>query len=156
MSQERERAGHELRCSVELLLLLVRSNATNDKYEALRAAIGFEPRPCDRFVSNVIRNVDNVQLRTVHSDITKLRVCKQDWEEIADAALAALLKSVLKKSGSSETRSSSTWNALTPIASNKEVNKLKTRLVQAIRRLEGSRESDIAEIEPNDGNVESA
>lgn len=137
-------------------MLLVRSNTTNDKYEALRAAIGFEPRPSDRFVSNVIRNVDNVELRTVHSDITKLRVCKQDWEEIADAALAALLKSVLKKSGTSETRSSSTWNALTPIASNKEVNKLKTRLVHAIRRLEGSRESDIAEIELNDGNVESA
>ncbi|XP_050580143.1 protein PTHB1 isoform X2 [Bombus affinis] len=125
---ERERAGHELRCSVELLLLLVRSNATNDKYEALRAAIGFEPRPSDRF----------------------------DWEEIADAALVALLKSVLKKPATSETRSSSTWNALTPISSNKEVNKLKTRLAHAIRRLEGSRESDIAEIELNDGNVESA
>ncbi|XP_050580144.1 protein PTHB1 isoform X3 [Bombus affinis] len=153
---ERERAGHELRCSVELLLLLVRSNATNDKYEALRAAIGFEPRPSDRFVSNVIRNVDNVEFRTVRSDITKLGAWKQDWEEIADAALVALLKSVLKKPATSETRSSSTWNALTPISSNKEVNKLKTRLAHAIRRLEGSRESDIAEIELNDGNVESA
>lgn len=137
-------------------MLLVRSNATNDKYEALRAAIGFEPRPSDRFVSNVIRNVDNVEFRTVHSDITKLGVWKQDWEEIADAALVALLKSVLKKPATSETRSSSTWNTLTPISSNKEVNKLKTRLAHAIRRLEGSRESDIAEIELNDGNVESA
>ncbi|PBC32457.1 hypothetical protein APICC_10079 [Apis cerana cerana] len=39
----RERSGHELRCNVELLLALLRSNAAEDKHEALRAAVGFEP-----------------------------------------------------------------------------------------------------------------
>lgn len=52
LTQVRERAGHELRCSVELLLLVTRWNASDEKYEALRAAIGFEPRPSDRLVSN--------------------------------------------------------------------------------------------------------
>lgn len=40
--QKRERSGHLLRCSVELLLALVRLNAAEDRYEALRSAIGFE------------------------------------------------------------------------------------------------------------------
>ena len=52
MSQVRERASHELRCSAELVLLMTRWNASDEKYEALRAAIGFEPRPSDRLVSN--------------------------------------------------------------------------------------------------------
>lgn len=71
---------------------------------------------------------------------------RQDWEETADAALTALLEST--KSTSSETRCS--WNVLTPIASVRELNKLKTRLAHAIGRLAGTRESDIAEMEAND------
>ncbi|XP_043798543.1 protein PTHB1 [Apis laboriosa] len=123
---KRERSGHELRCNVELLLALLRSNVAEDKYEALRTAIGFEP-----------------------SDRT-------DWEEIANAGLAALLKSVSRKSGGfSETRSC-TWTGLVPITSEREMAKLKTRLSHAIGRLGASRESDIAEIENNDFPPESA
>ncbi|XP_017762295.1 PREDICTED: protein PTHB1 [Eufriesea mexicana] len=120
---ERERTGHEVRCSVELSLLLLRTNLTEDECAALRAAIGFEPRPADRF----------------------------DWEEIADAGLTTLLEYLSRKTGVTESRSSK-WNKLTPIASSKELTKLKTRLVHAIERLTGNRESDIAEIEPGDGN----
>ncbi|CAL7941620.1 unnamed protein product [Xylocopa violacea] len=119
---DRDRAAQELRCSLQLLLLLLRLNMSEDKYAMLRAAINFEPCPSDGI----------------------------DWEEIADAALSTLLKSVSRKSGISEAKSS-TWNALTPIASGKELNKLKKRLVHAIERLDGSRESDIAEVEPNEG-----
>ncbi|XP_043520803.1 protein PTHB1-like [Frieseomelitta varia] len=118
----RERAGHELRCSVELLLLVTRWNASDENYEALRAAIGFEPRPSDRL----------------------------DWEETADAALTALLESTSRKSAGTETGCSSAWNALTPIATVRELSKLKTRLAHAIGRLAGARESDIAEMEAND------
>lgn len=78
---------------------------------------------------------------------------------MADAALAALLKSTSRKSASSETMYSSAWNALTPVTSTRELGKLKTRLAHAIGRLAGARESDIAEMEANDGNddvVESA
>ncbi|CAK9828785.1 Protein PTHB1 [Anthophora retusa] len=121
---ERERAAHELRCSLRLLLLLLRLNVTDEKkYALLEAAIGFAPRSSDRI----------------------------DWEEIADATLSTLLKSVSRKSTVSETRSSTTWNALAPISSGKELSKLKKRLVHAIERLDGSRESDIAEIESTDG-----
>lgn len=83
---------------------------------------------------------------------------RQDWEETADAALTALLESTSTKSASSETGCSSAWNALTPIASTRELSKLKTRLAHAIGRLAGTKESDIAEMEANDGNdvVESA
>ncbi|KAK1124624.1 hypothetical protein K0M31_005998 [Melipona bicolor] len=83
---------------------------------------------------------------------------RQDWEEMADAALTALLKSASRKSAGSETGCSSAWNALTPIASARELSKLKTRVAHAIGRLAGARESDIAEMEANDGNdvVESA
>ncbi|CAK9815443.1 Protein PTHB1 [Anthophora plagiata] len=120
---ERERAAHELRCSLRLLLLLLRLNVTEEKkYALLEAAIGFTPRSSDRI----------------------------DWEEIADATLSTVLRSVSRKSAVSETRSSTTWNALTPISSGKELSKLKKRLVHAIERLDVSRESDIAEIESTD------
>lgn len=49
--QERERLGHELGCSVRLLLLLLRLSVPDDKCAVLEAAIGFEPRPSDRLVS---------------------------------------------------------------------------------------------------------
>ncbi|CAK9798649.1 Protein PTHB1 [Anthophora quadrimaculata] len=121
---ERERAAHELRCSLRLLLLLLRLNVTDEKkYALLEAAIGFAPRSSDRI----------------------------DWEEIADATLSTLLRSVSRKPTVSETRSSTTWNALAPISSGKELSKLKKRLVHAIERLDGSRELDIAEIESTDG-----
>ncbi|XP_053997673.1 protein PTHB1 [Hylaeus anthracinus] len=120
---ERERTGHELWCSLRLLLLLLRLNANEEKYAALEAAIGFQPRPCDQL----------------------------DWEEIADVALTTLLKSVSKKLGTTESKSL-TWGTITPIASSKELAKLKKRLVHAIERLDESRGSNIAEVEPSDGN----
>lgn len=124
---KRERSGHLLRCSVELLLALVRLNAAEDRYEALRSAIGFEA-----------------------SDRT-------DWEEIANAGLAALLKSVSRKGGGFlEVGRSCTWTGLAPVTSEREMAKLKTRLSHAIGRLGASRESDIAEIENNDFPPESA
>ncbi|XP_046143779.1 protein PTHB1 [Osmia bicornis bicornis] len=119
---ERDRTGHELRCSLKLLLLLMRSNADPDKYAALEAAIGFAPRPAEQL----------------------------DWEEIADAALTVLLKSVSRKASIAETRTVSS-NAITPIATNKELAKLKKRLVHAIERLDLSKGSDIAEIESTSG-----
>ncbi|KOC62575.1 Protein PTHB1 [Habropoda laboriosa] len=121
--EERERTSHELRCSLRLLLLLLRLNVTDEKYALLQAAIGFEPRSSDRI----------------------------DWEEIADVTLTTLLRSVSRKLAISETKSSTTWNALVPIVSNKELSKLKKRLIHTIERLDGTRESDIVEIESNDG-----
>ncbi|KZC14433.1 Protein PTHB1 [Dufourea novaeangliae] len=118
---ERERAGHELYCSARLLLLILRMNTNEEKYATIEAAIGFEPRPCD----------------------------KLDWEEIADAALATILRSVTKNPGTTETKSI-TWNSITPFASVKELAKLKKRLGHAIERLDEAKGSDIAEIEPND------
>nr|XP_012151211.1 PREDICTED: protein PTHB1 isoform X1 [Megachile rotundata] len=120
---ERDRTAHELRCSLKLLLLLVRSNADRDKYAALEAAIGFEPRPAEQL----------------------------DWEEIADAALTNLLENVSRKSAVTETKTVFR-NGIAPIATSKELAKLKKRLVRAIERLDVSRGSDIAEIEPGSGN----
>ncbi|XP_076632670.1 protein PTHB1-like [Colletes latitarsis] len=120
---ERDRTGHELWCSLRLLLLLLRLNANEEKYATLEAAIGFRPRPCDQL----------------------------DWEEIADATLTTLLRSVSKKPTITESKPL-TWNTVTPIVSTKELAKLKKRLVHAIERLDESRGSDIAEIEPSDGN----
>lgn len=78
----------------------------------------------------------------------------KDWEEIANAGLAALLKSVSRKGGGfSDARS---WTGLAPVTSEREMAKLKTRLSHAIGRLGASRESDIAEIENNDFPPESA
>ncbi|XP_076648785.1 protein PTHB1-like [Halictus rubicundus] len=117
----RDRTGHELSCSCRLLLLLLRLNASQEKYAAIEAAIGFDPRPCDRF----------------------------DWEEIADAALTAVLRSVSKKPAVLETKPTA-WNAMAPIASVKELAKLKKRLAHAIERVDDANGSDIAEVEPGD------
>lgn len=76
---------------------------------------------------------------------------RQDWEEIADATLAMVLKTFAKKSGVPETKSS-TLNAITPIASSKELARLKKRLAHAIERLDDAHGSDIVEIEATDGN----
>ncbi|XP_076670959.1 protein PTHB1-like isoform X2 [Andrena cerasifolii] len=116
------RTGHELWCSLRLLLLLLRVNTSEEKYAAIEAAIGFEPRPCDQL----------------------------NWEEIADAALVTLLRFVSKKPSLSETKPFS-WNTVTPMTTSKELGKLKKRLVHAIERLDDTRGSDIAEIEAGDG-----
>ncbi|XP_076222943.1 protein PTHB1 [Nomia melanderi] len=118
---ERQRCAHELMCSTKLLLLLLRLNTSPEKYSAMEAAIGFEHSPCDRF----------------------------DWEDIADATLATMLKSFSKKSGIPETKSS---NAIAPIASSKELARLKKRLAHAVERLDDAHGSDIVEIEAADGN----
>ncbi|XP_076167208.1 protein PTHB1-like [Ptiloglossa arizonensis] len=120
---ERQQTGHELWCSVRLLLLLLRLNAQEGKYAILEAAIGFRPQACDQL----------------------------DWEEIADVALTTFLKSVSKKSGTTDAKPLM-WNTITPIVSSKDLAKLKKRLVHAIERLDESRGTDIAEIEPSDGN----
>ena len=81
----------------------------------------------------------------------------KDWEEIANAGPAALLKSVSRKGGGFlEVGRSCTWTGLAPVTSEREMAKLKTRLSHAIGRLGASRESDIAEIENNDFPPESA
>ncbi|XP_076290375.1 protein PTHB1-like [Lasioglossum baleicum] len=119
----RDRAGHELSCSCRLLLLLLRLNASQEKYATIEAAIGFHASPCDRF----------------------------DWEEIADAALTTVLRSVSKKPAVPETKPTS-WNAMAPIASIKELARLKKRLAHVIERVDDANGSDIAEIEPGDQN----
>lgn len=49
--QELHRAAHELYGSLRLVLLLSRTNITeDDKYGLLEAAIGFEPQPRDSIV----------------------------------------------------------------------------------------------------------
>ncbi|XP_076243990.1 protein PTHB1-like [Calliopsis andreniformis] len=120
---ERERTGHELWCSMRLLLLLLRLNTSEEKYATIEAAIGFEPRACDQL----------------------------DWEEIADVALMSLLRFVSRKPETSESKSL-TWSTITPIVTSKELGKLKKRLGHAIERLDDSRGSNIAEIEPGEGN----
>lgn len=117
-----------------------------DKYEALRAAVGFEPS--DRTVGKI--EFSFTCTIYISSSIGK------DWEEIANAGLAALLKSLSRKGGGfSETRSC-TWTGLVPVTSEREAAKLKSRLSHAIGRLGATRESDIAEIESNDFPAESA
>ncbi|XP_076375153.1 protein PTHB1 [Megalopta genalis] len=120
---ERDQTGHELYCSCRLLLLLLRLNTSQEKFAAIEAAIGFDACPCDRF----------------------------DWEEIADATLTTVLRSVSKKTAVSESKPS-TWNAITPIVSTKELARLKKRLAHAIERVDDTNGSDIVEVEPGDQN----
>lgn len=123
-----------------------------DKYEALRAAIGFEPS--DRTVGKIEFSFTCTIYKYIYIYISSS--IGKDWEEIANAGLAALLKSVSRKGGGfSETRSC-TWTGLVPVTSEREVAKLKSRLSHAIGRLGATRESDIAEIESNDFPAESA
>ncbi|XP_015595990.1 protein PTHB1 isoform X2 [Cephus cinctus] len=67
---ERDQTTYDLQCAIRLLFLLVRFNASDDKYILLRSAIGFE-----------------TQLR---NDV--------GWEELADLGLTTLLKTISRKS----------------------------------------------------------
>ncbi|XP_020292987.1 protein PTHB1-like [Pseudomyrmex gracilis] len=115
---ERKRTGHGLQCAVRLLLLLLRLNVNDDKYAMFEAAIGFEPQLRDEL----------------------------DWEEIADAGLSALLRSMSRKSSTIGHLDAKT-TALNKMTSVKEFAKLKKRLVHAIERLDTYREDDMTENE---------
>ncbi|KAK2576721.1 hypothetical protein KPH14_005377 [Odynerus spinipes] len=117
---KRERARHGLHCALRLLLLLLRLNVNNDKYTILESAIGFE-----------------AQLRD-----------EVDWEEVADAGLAAFLKSISKKQAIGDIKSLA-WNRFTSM---KDVSKLKKRLTHAVERLDVCKESGIDENEAESGN----
>lgn len=71
----------------------------------------------------------------------------QDWEEIADAGLGALLRSISRKSGYLDQPKSTTMHKMTSI---KDLTRLKKRLVHVIERLDSCRESDIAENEQSE------
>ncbi|KAL2718938.1 protein PTHB1 isoform X1 [Vespula squamosa] len=121
MLQKREHARHGLHCALRLLLLLLRLNVNNDKYTILESAIGFE-----------------AQLRD-----------EVNWEEVADAGLAAFLRSVSKKQANNAENKSFSWNKFTSM---KDVAKLKKRLTHAVERLDDSKESGIDENETESGN----
>ncbi|XP_015182680.1 PREDICTED: protein PTHB1 [Polistes dominula] len=117
---KREHARHGLHCALRLLLLLLRLNVNNDKYMILESAIGFE-----------------AQLRD-----------EVNWEEVADAGLAAFLRSTSKKPSNLESKSL-TWNKFTSM---KDIAKLKKRLTHAVERLDVCKESGIDENETENGN----
>ncbi|KAG7198808.1 hypothetical protein KM043_001782 [Ampulex compressa] len=117
--EKRAEAGHGLRCGLKLLLLLVRCNVNEERYALLEAAIAF---------------------RTGQPD-------EHDWEEIANVALASLLRSVARKSGTADAKSPA-WN---PLTAGKDLTKLKKRLIHAMERFDACKENNIAEDESTEG-----
>ncbi|XP_057336127.1 protein PTHB1 isoform X1 [Microplitis mediator] len=102
---ELHRAAHELYGSLRLVLLLSRTNITDDdKYGLLEAAIGFEPQPRDSI----------------------------DWEEIAEVTLAALLRGTSRKSEHESSVRQVSWNEF---KTTRDLAKLKKRFIHAVDRL---------------------
>ncbi|KAI4486516.1 hypothetical protein M0804_005886 [Polistes exclamans] len=132
----RERNGRSLNAAGLSFLL----NSTYDAISGLLDDLAAAQMP-------ILQNSEFTNIELIVLD--DLAAAQMNWEEVADAGLAAFLRFISKKSANSESKSLA-WNKFTSM---KDIAKLKKRLTHAVERLDVCKESGIDENESENGNI---